>query len=286
MKERIVRVRLIALSLLLLCTGMVWVLPYLGHAASGEEFVVTFLNVGQGDAILIETPDGLDVLIDGGPDSSVLSELAGTLGAFDRTIDMLIATHPDADHVGGLADVLARYEVNTILMTENKGESNAAETYLAHVKAEEANIIYARTGQKFRLGEKATLAVLFPLEDPSGMESNASSIVLKLSYGESDFLLTGDAPKETEAYLVETYGAALESEVLKAGHHGSRTSTSESFVEAVAPDHAVISAGADNSYGHPHEEVLATLEKYGVETASTANGRVTFVSDGIHVERK
>jgi competence protein ComEC len=187
------------------------------------------------------------VLIDGGVDSRVLTELSNALGFFDKDIDMIIATHPDADHIGGLIDVLMRYDVDTIVMTENENDTPIADAFQKMVEEEGVKVIYARSGQVFDLGSgeagSTTLSILFPDHDPTNLESNMSSIVARLSYGESSYLLTGDSPIEIEEYLVRQVGSALTSNVLKVGHHGSRTSTSENFITAVSPIYGIISAG-------------------------------------------
>ncbi|MEX0918071.1 MAG: MBL fold metallo-hydrolase [Candidatus Paceibacterota bacterium] len=282
MNERVIQVRAYILFSLAVCAALVWSVPYL-TSAEGEMFTVTFLDVGQGDAILIETPDGVEVLIDGGRNRGVLAELARALGPFDRTIDMVVATHPDADHIGGLVPVLERYDVSTVLLTANESDTAVNDAFRTGVTGENAEVVYARAGQEFALGASTTMSVLFPTTDPTHMESNASSIVVRISYGETDILLTGDAPSSVERQLVDTYGASLKSEVLKAGHHGSRTSSDRGFVEVVAPVYGVISAGADNSYGHPHEEVLDTLALFDVEVLSTKDGAIELESDGIMV---
>ena len=285
MEERMVRVRMMVLGALMIVCAYVWVLPYLGEAsatgvARSDEFTVTFLNVGQGDAIRIETPDGVQALIDGGRDGTVLRELARELGAFDRTIDLVVATHPDMDHIGGLVDVLDRYEVATILRTENESDTATSRAFTERAEAEGARIVMARAGQEFQLGARVTLRVLFPASDPTRMESNASSIVVQVSYGEFDVLLTGDAPSRIEEYLVTTYGDTLQSEVLKLGHHGSNTSSAPFFLGAVAPQYGIVSAGTDNDYGHPHAEVLDTAAEYGIVVLETKNGTVMITSDG------
>lgn len=245
---------------------------------------VTFLNVGQGDAILIETPDGAQALIDGGPDGTVLRELARELSWGDRTLDFVIGTHPDKDHIGGLIDVLARYRVASILTTENTGETTAASAYQKALTAETEIVHFARAGQTYSLGASTTLTVLSPARDPSMLESNTASIVIKLTYGDIDFMLTGDAPQGIEDYLSVTYGDQLQSEVLKLGHHGSKTSTSELFLEAVKPAFAVVSSGADNRYGHPHEEVVERVEARQILLRNTAtDGAIHFLSDGARV---
>lgn len=246
---------------------------------------VSFLDVGQGDSTLIESPTGTQVLIDGGVDSRVLTELSHTLGFFDKDIDMIIATHPDGDHIGGLIDVLMRYDVHTIVMTENENDTPIADAFQKMVLEEGAKVIYARKGQVYDLGSgeagSTTLSILFPDHDPTNLESNMSSIVARLSYGESSYLLTGDSPIEIEEYLVGQVGSTLMSDVLKVGHHGSRTSTSENFITAVSPTYGIISAGKDNSYGHPHREVVDRLTEHDVIQKNTADeGSIVSETDG------
>jgi competence protein ComEC len=245
---------------------------------------VHFLDVGQGDAILIITSEGNQVLVDGGPDSQVLSHLTEFLPWSDRTIEVVVGTHPDLDHVTGLVDVLTSYQVPTIITTEAEGASPAAKAWVAGVGEEGAAIHYARAGQVYALGASTTLTVLSPSYDPTKLNSNTGSIVALLEYGDIQFLLTGDAPQGVEQYLADTHGAGLAAEVLKLGHHGSDTSTSGYFLETVAPDFAVVSAGLDNRYNHPDPDVLARVEVH-TEAAivSTQHGTVSFVSDGTDV---
>ena len=284
MNERVIQMRLISVGLLVLCTMLVWLFVFERSVASTNQFLeVHFFDVGQGDATFIETPDGVQVLIDGGADGAVLNMLSREMGISDRSIDVVVGTHPDTDHVGGLIDVFERYDVEHIMLTENEGESVTASRYLEHVADEGATLIYARSGQELQLGASTTLEVLFPATDPREMESNASSIILLLTYGESTFLFTGDSPKSIEEYVVSA-NSSFDIDVLKVGHHGSKTSTSEEFLSAVDPEYGVISAGKDNRYGHPHTEVTDVLEDAGMETFLTAeDGAVTFYSDGTSV---
>lgn len=245
---------------------------------------VTFLNVGQGDAILIETPSGVQILIDGGPDRSILRQLPLFMGPLDRSIDLVVATHPDKDHIAGLADVFARYQVRAFMEPGIEGETSFAHALSYAVKHEPGVMrIEARRGMRIHLGKDAYADVLFPDRDVDAIESNTGSIVLRLVHGESEFMLTGDAPMSVEDWLVTLDGEKLRSDVLKAGHHGSRTSTGERWMETVAPRYVVISAGKDNSYGHPHEEVVERVRRFGAEMRSTMDGPVTFVSDGREV---
>ena len=252
---------------------------------------VAFLNIGQGDAIFIEAPSGSQILIDGGPNKSVLRELSKVMPFYDRSIDVVLATHADQDHIGGIPDVLQKYKVDIFMETGVSGESSSYKELekiveeksqgvpLGNFKGEPLKKILVRRGMVVDLGDGVVLQILFPDRDPSGMETNTSSIVARLVYGENEFLFTGDSPKSIENYLISLGG--LESDVLKAGHHGSKTSTSPDFVTAVSPEYVVISAGKDNRYGHPSQEVLDILNNFGAEILRTdKDGRIVFESDG------
>lgn len=248
---------------------------------------VVFLDVGQGDAIFIQSPSGVQMLIDTGRDESVLRGLSDIMSFSDRDIDYVLVTHPDADHIGGLVEILERYKVGEVIRTENESDTGLWTASESQIEKEGSKVTMARRGQSFSLGDGVRLEILFPDTDPTEFESNTASIVARLIYGDTAFMLTGDSPKSIEEYLVLVEGEYLKSDVLKAGHHGSRTSTSELFLAEVDPDFAVISAGKDNSYGHPHVEVTDALFNYGVETSSTAEiGHVVFWSDGKTVYKK
>lgn len=280
MSDTAVRMRAMILLFLGVCALGIWLLPTNAQEQSAYLYV-HFFDVGQGDSALIQTRSGVQVLVDGGANASVLRELSSVMDFNDRTLDMVIGTHPDKDHIGGLIDVLKQYEVGTILTTENKGESDTAELYETLKAAEGAEIVYARRGQEFALDASTTLRVLFPETNPEKLESNTSSIVFQLVDGGTTFMFTGDSPKSIEEYLVLSEGEHLQSDVLKVGHHGSRTSTSELFLDEVQPEIAIISAGKDNSYGHPHVEVTDALFNARVEMLETAKeGTITLLSDG------
>lgn len=274
--------RLGILGVLIVILGAVWIAPLLHISTAAQSYLtVTFLSVGQGDAILIETPDGVQALIDGGPDATVLRELTATLPWFDRTLDLILSTHPDKDHIGGLVDVLQRYKVATIISTENTGETLTAANFHKALNQEGAGVVMARAGQIYQLGASTTLTIFSPANDPSMLESNTASIVAQLHYGDIDFMLTGDAPESIERYLVGAYGNQLKSEVLKLGHHGSKNSSSDEFLTVVAPNYAVVSAGKDNTYGHPSPETVARVRDHNIPIVSTIDeGRITFESDG------
>ncbi len=242
---------------------------------------VAFLDVGQGDSIYIETPDGVQMLIDGGADSSVLRALAKQMPILDRSLDVMLATHSDKDHIGGLIDVIKRYQIKTVVKTNNKNDTSVSEEFDRQVLSENAEIVFAQSGQQYQLGASTTLLILSPEGNAENWESNTASIVAQLQYGEIEFVLTGDAPINIEDYIAKSFGYLIESEVLKLGHHGSRTSTSDLFLDTIKPEYAIVSAGRDNSYGHPHKEVVSKLELRGINILNTAEeGTIVFRSDG------
>ena len=279
---------LLSVFLLVLVADKSEVEKLLASVWQGEKsdglLTVAFLDVGQGDAIFIETPDGVQVLIDGGPDRGVLPELAKVMPLFDRTLDVVLATHSDKDHIGGLVDVLSRYTVKNIVRTENKNDTSVTDIFLALAEIEEGKLYIASAGQQLQLGASTTLAVLSPSGDPREWESNTASIVAQLQFGEVAFMLTGDAPIGIEDYIAASYGELIQSDVLKLGHHGSKTSSGEVFLKTVAPNYAIVSAGADNRYGHPHAEVINRAKAVGATVLSTAeSGTLIFKSDGKRV---
>ena len=268
--------RFFPLILLILGNLGVWIFAFPSH-----ELRVSFLDIGQGDSILIQSPTGVDVLVDGGSDSAVLRELGKKLPFFDRSISAVIATHPDKDHIGGLSDVFDRYDIGTFIEPGIPNNTTAARALERAVDKEKAPRVLARRGMRLILGGGAYADILFPDRDVSNVETNTGSVNIRVVYGDTSFLLTGDSPQSIEKYLTMIYHSALESNVLKAGHHGSRTSSSEEFIRAVSPDYAIFSRGCDNSYGHPHKEVVELLAKLRIPTLDTCkDGTITFSSNG------
>lgn len=243
---------------------------------------LVFFDVGQGDSAFIKTPEGSQILIDGGPSPAILEKLAKEMPFWDRTIDLIILSHPEADHMTGLLEVLKRYKVKNILWTGVVRDTSEFKEWQKLIKEERAKIKIAKAGEGVSVG-KTHIEVLHPFEDWEGKElkdSNFTSAVVRLVFGETSFLFAGDALSFQEREMV-LRGVNLDSDVLKAGHHGSKTSSSEDFLEKISPSLAVISAGRDNSYGHPHQEVLARLEKYGINVLRTdQNGDIKIISNG------
>ncbi len=246
-----------------------------------DHITVSFLSIGQGDASIIESTHGNRILIDGGPSGIVLQKISEVLPYFNRSIDIIIETHPDRDHIGGIPSVLERYVVGTFLEPGVESPNHVDDAIREIVKNKNIPHMLARAGQVIDMGDGAELRILFPDRDVSGMETNSASIVAQLIYGDTCFLFTGDSPQKIEEYLVSVYGDELRCDVLKAGHHGSRTSTGDTYLGSVQPQYAVISAGKGNSYGHPHKETIERLKIAGVTILSTIeNGTIQMISDG------
>ena len=239
-------------------------------ASNPDSLEVIFFDVGQGDAIFIKTAQSRQILIDGGPDSAVLEKLGREMPFWDRTIDLIVLTHPEHDHIAGLLEVLKRYEVKNILWTGVVRDTAEFREWEKLIEEENAEIITAESLLRISFSN-SYIDVLYPFEDLSGQEikrANNTSVVAKLVCGEKSFLLTGDIEKSVEKKLLES-GADIDSDVLKVAHHGSKTSSAEEFVEKVSPEIAVISAGKQNAFGHPHPETLETLSKYGINVLRT-----------------
>jgi len=247
---------------------------------------VDFFDVGQGDAILIKTPDHQRILIDGGPSSAVVNKLGENLPFFEKEIDLIILTHPHADHLDGLIEVLKRYEVKKILST---GVTHTTPDYLAwleEIKNKNVPMEIARAGETLDFGGGVKMEFFYPSEDLAGKSVenlNDTSIVAKLIFGQTSFLFTGDAEMEVENELIGG-GADLKADVLKVAHHGSKNATSQDFLEKVQPKFAVISVGVDNQFGHPNAMTVKRLENVGVEIFRTdKDGDVKIKSDGVEI---
>lgn len=248
---------------------------------------VHFLNIGQGDAVLIIAPNNNKILIDGGPDTSVLRQLGSVMGFFDRHINIILATHPDKDHIAGLPLVLDRYKVDYFIDSFVDFDTGAYQHLETLAKDKQIKTYYGKRGMLIVLDQKhgVYLHVLYPGPDDFKIKDNNDlSIVTKLVYGQTSFLLTGDAPKLAENMLVSTDGDYLQSDVLKAGHHGSDTSSGKTFLETVSPKYSVISAGLNNRYGHPKAITIKNLESVGSKILKTYEiGNIEFISNGDNV---
>ncbi len=250
-----------------------------------QNFEVVFFDVGQGDAVLVKTNFNHYILIDGGENSLILEKLKKEIPFWTKNIDLVILTHAHADHLGGLIDVIENYNVKNILWNGVSGNSNLSKKWEDIISGNDYNIKISQLGQRIQIKE-FVMDVLYPFNDISGekfKDLNLSSIVLKINYLDNVFLLMGDADKSIEKELVEMMERCgkeekeikcrglknINSNVLKIGHHGSKTSTSEYFLEKVSPSIGIISVGENNKYNHPHKETLELLEKYDIKIART-----------------
>ena len=268
------------LGVLFFTNILAWLVVF--DLAKAQFLEVNFFDVGQGDTVFIETPQRHRILIDGGPSSIILEKLSKEMSFWDRTIDLIILTHPEADHLSGLNEVLKRYKVENILWTGIVRDTAEYKEWLKLINEGKAKIFLAKTGQKIST-RNILVELLFPFENLEGEEfkdSNNTSIVGKLVFSDISFLFTGDIYKEVEKELIDG-GVDVDSDILKISHHGSKTSTSEEFLKEVSPEIAVISVGKNNSYNHPHQEVLEVLSKYGINVLRTdEQGDIKIISDG------
>lgn len=246
---------------------------------------VSYLNVGQGDAAYIRVNDK-DILIDAGPRSDadkLLSQLK------EKNIDdfeIVIATHPHEDHIGGMTKVFENYEVESFYMPKATNNTKTFENMVKAVKNEGIKTQLIKEGTFFDLGDGAKIEVYSPISE-SYDDLNNYSPIMKLTYGNNSFIFTGDAEVLEEREVLAKYSKELDADVIKLGHHGSSTSSSDEFIKAVSPVYGIISCGVDNSYGHPHKETLATIEKYNIKPYRTdKNGEITVTSDGNNITIK
>lgn len=229
---------------------------------------VYVLDVGQGDSILVESPNGCDVVIDTGPRSgATIVPLQSTLPLFDRTLDVVAITHAHADHAGGLTEVSRRFDVAAVLGAFASSTVSIAE------------------GDRISCGDGVYLEILrYDARAEDSKNPHRGALIARVVYGMTSMLLASDSDTAVESELISHYGTSLKSDVLKVAHHGSRTATSEEFLRAVHPRYAVISVGKGNTFGHPHKETLERLKNASVETIRTDEvGSVLFESDGSEI---
>lgn len=275
-------------GLILMCNYVLWNSILL---AQPHKLTVSILDIGQGDSILVRGPTGITMLVDGGPDRSVLRKLPDELGIFRKSLDVLVETHPDKDHIAGLESVFGAYRVSYFLgpgVPDTTAISRSVEASAASEPGLHAFL--ARRGMRLHLGGGAYADVLYPDRDMSRQtDTNAGSVTMRVVYGKTSFMLTGDLPSPVEDYLVSLDGksGALRTDVLKAGHHGSKNSSDEAWLAALHPSVAAISAGKGNPYRHPSPEALGRMQKEGARILSTIDhGTLRFISDGTTVQEE
>lgn len=286
------RVRLLLLLALAVGCAFVWFRTALGAQGLAALHV---LDVGQGDAVLLRS-GAVDVLIDGGPDATVLARLGEVRPLWDRRLDLVVLTHPERDHLGGLVSVLERMDVGMVLLPHLSSTTRLFETFLDVLRERQITVRLARPGQRIQAGA-FVLEVLAPSAESlrlSRRALNQGSVVLRAEMrGRFSTLLTGDIERAAEHVLVRDHGVRLNVDVLKVPHHGSKTSTSARLLRAVTPGLALVSVGALNRYGHPHPVVVERLrdvpllrtDRHGtLSLVSRADGLFLYCARGCQVK--
>ena len=276
MKKLIYKIKLIMLIISILMT-FVSCAPK-EYASLDGNLSVHFIDVGQGDSTLIISPQGDAMLIDAGNNGVGDDVIAYMKKQGVEKLEVLVGTHPDADHIGGLDTVIYEYDVESFYMPRKSHTTKTFKDVLLAAKQKGLKIKEAKIGEAFMLGEEIKCEILNPVKE-YGSDNNLWSAVVRIEYGKMSFLFMGDAEVENESDILEC-GAYVDSDVMKLGHHGSSTSSSKRFIEAVSPDAAVVSCKMENSYGHPHKETLELLEKEGIQLYRTdEQGDIVFYCD-------
>lgn len=284
-------IKLFLISIVVAAAIVFFIYPRSGHRTELGACEFAALDVGQGDALLVQTPDHQDILIDGGPSANFYQQLGRMLPPGDRDIELMVLTHPHADHVNGLVEVTRRFQVNKVLDTGVQFQQTAYQEWERLIMEKHIPEQRAAAGQRITVGTAATLDVLWPAAalDPTviakdnagaGGGVNDSSIVIRLTCAGSTALLTGDASSDIEERVMAA-GADVQASLLKVGHHGSRFSSGPSFLRAAKPQVAVISVGINNRYRHPHPTTLLHFSTLGIPILRTdLVGTIRLMSDG------
>lgn len=271
--------------ILLAIAGVIAWISALQIPAKGQ-LAIYFLDIGQGDATLIQEPDGDQTLIDGGPGSSVLEQLGNQMPYWDKTIEQVVLTHPDADHLGGLVEVLKNYQVDRIITTDAVHTSNLYREWLGLIEEKKVPVEYPKQGADLDWGEGLHFWVLWPersFKEGQPKNLNDTSLVGRLTYGATSFIFPGDAEISVLDKIADS-PYPLKSDVAHASHHGAKNGADEKFFEKVDPDWVIISVGANNRYGHPTAEALDLFNRIGAQIRRTdQDGTILATSDGNNV---
>lgn len=246
---------------------------------------IDYLDIGQGDSILITTPNKFQILVDGGPDSLVLERLRDVMPIGDRSIDWLIMSHSDSDHLTGLVDVIENYQVSRVIMQDYENHTNVYTGWMEILRKEEISVSRMSDDQQMVIDKEISLHFFQQYNEK--LDVNNASLVFQLKFRDVSFFFSGDVEKEAEEYLVEAYSNELSSTVLKIGHHGSKTSSTVEFLEMIDPKLAIIQVGKDNKFNHPNLRTLYRLDLRGIKYWRTdEDGTISLISDGWGIWRQ
>ncbi len=293
-KKTVIKIIIISVAVLLvlaLCGVGIYIFrdrliedDIVSQAIEDGEIVLHFIDVGQADCILIMTPEG-NMLVDSGTNSSE-AKLKSYLYDLDiESFEYLVLTHPHDDHIGGADMIVKEFDVENVIMTDADEDIDMYISLLSLIEDRDINLIEAVSGESFYVGDcKST--IIAPNKDYEEYdEVNSTSVVLKCEFGECSVILTGDAETDSEAEMIEEYGDFLDCDILKLGHHGSKTSSSYRFLEITSPEYAIACCGKDNTYGHPAAEVVYRLNLFGIQLLRTdKEGSIIFTCNGEEFE--
>lgn len=287
-REKSLKVKLLTVGFLSIFL-LAWAALQYSQYFDGKLHIV-FCDVGQGDAIFIRTPKGADIVVDGGPNDKVLGCLSNHMPFWDRDIELIFATHPDADHITGLESVLKNYTVKSFNTSKKSKGTKVFARIQSLIEAKKIPFRYVYSGDKFSLSDNVLIETFWPshehVESDTGgkLDANSFSLVQTINFGQFKALLTGDI----EYQILDTlFNQGLEIDIFKLPHHGSKTGVDEMTFELIKPGLSIISAGKNNRYHHPHPSVLEFLKKYNLSYKNTiSDGEIEIVSDGTRFEYK
>ena len=243
-----------------------------------------FIDVGQGDSSLIITPKGKTILIDAGDEAHAKKVLSYVREQGIEKLDLVIATHPDADHIGGIDKVIKNFDIGVFAMPDVSAKTNQYKQIQRELKAKKMKATRLYQGDEVQIDDDIDFEILSPVKGKKYDDTNEYSIVAKIVYKDTSFILMGDATMENEVDIINNV-PDIDIDVLKLGHHGSSTSSSDYFITKTSPKIAIISCGKNNKYGHPHQEVMRVLKKHGVTPYRTDEmGDIVITSDGKEIK--
>ncbi|MBU0648314.1 hypothetical protein KJ855_03995 [Patescibacteria group bacterium] len=241
---------------------------------------ITFFDIGQGDSFLIQTRHNTQILIDGGPDNTILSHLSDSIPFYDKTIELSILTHPHEDHLNGILYTNDYYRIEKTIFNKIPYDNSTFDSFKKEITNQNISFSPGQAGQRIIIDNQYYLDILYPFNNYNANDSldiNDQSIALKLTSPHASILFLADLSSDIEQKLIDKYGDLLDIDIIKIGHHGSKYSTSKLLLQTTTPDIAVISCGENNKYGHPHTETIDLLNQYHIKILRTdVEGNISF----------